>query len=980
MKRLHELLSALILIGLAANPVAADRVGHNSLDEQATTLTILKTDDGLSLHWIPSDTLHYWAVTFSRQTTMASLDTLAVTTDTFYVHHDAEGLFDLGFFRIDPVEITPPVPVTDVIMSFYDAPATPIFHSVPGEDMEPLSYDVNAEDQFGESGQSLIMTGNTWKYIDILPHHVDSTDTWAVAMKLLQLGELHAFGVADSENYMYYLIWGKEAPQSLHWITCYEGYFEQDEWIDIELSIGEDWQGRFGYAPNITKLYFINDNDTVETDGVVRFDEVRDISGAVPHSPIVDFTWVFAGDSDPDSVTVAFHSYSYDLDSPLLTHRWDFGDGKSSHLSHPVHTYAAHGRYPVTLTVTDDGGRASCLSEAVIDSPATATRDIWFAFTGDVILGRGYENNGGIIDSWGVDTIFSPTYPWIQTADLASVNLECPFTTATVRHPTKGIVFKADPASVSGLVNAGIDFVTLANNHVFDYLIPGMVQTMDVLDSVGIVYNGSGLNDELARQVRFLSANGISFGMLSFSDRTGSYNNYQPFLDAGRSRAGFAMWNRAAIDATVEEATQLADFVVINTHSGSEYSEEPILGMNDALDPFGDEDMLFELIPDTAERQIRQYAIDMGAEMVIAHHPHIIQGFEVYHDKLIAHSLGNFVFDLTYAETMPSLILRTHVDGNLGVDQAVVHPVYINHWIPQPARGELARNLLDYETAKSRDLDTWLVRPPGADSAFIVFDTNMVTRVGVDTTVTLTATQSGAWWVSAPHKLAMDGYVVSGEVTDITGCEIRVGREMVLFGNMEDEGSNDWLLNSGDEGYANDTVHTGDRSIWLRRVAGNPSNVVTFNQYRFPFNGIPQYTMCGWVKADNAVSAAFQVEFYGQRSGGTLLQQVNVGAPISGTADWTFRQANLTPPGGSNFVVIRMTLNAPASGTGYAWFDDASLIQWDDWMESPATVTFPNDYHWVQVRSATNVATLTLDYRREWVDFVPPARLSHAVR
>jgi poly-gamma-glutamate capsule biosynthesis protein CapA/YwtB (metallophosphatase superfamily) len=898
----------------------------------------------------------------------------------FYIHHDAEGFLNLGFFRIDPIEIEPPTYITDVILSFGEGPAEPIFHTVPGEDLEPLGYAVNGDDFFGDPGNSLVMSGNTWKYTVIPARHVDSTDTWAVAMKLIERGELHAFGVADSANYMYYLIWGKEAPQSQNWITTYEGYFEDEEWIDIQLAVGEDWQGRFGYQPNIMKLYFVNENDTVETHGVVRFDEVRDVSGAIPHSPVVDFHYAILSDDDPDSFSVAFHSYSYDEDSPQLTHHWSFGDGGSSLLTHPVHTFAAHGRYPVTLMVADDGGRATCVTETIVDSPATAARDMWFAFTGDVILGRGYENNGGIIDDWGVDTIFSPTYPWTQTADLTSVNLECPFTTATVRHPTKGIVFKAQPSSVSGLVNAGVDFATLANNHVFDYLVPGMLQTMDVLDSVGIIYNGSGMNDELARQVKFLSANGISFGMLSFSDRTGSYNNYQPFLDAGRSRPGFAMWNRAAIDATVEEAGELADFVIINTHSGSEYSTYPILGMNGAPDPFGDEDMLFELIPDTAERQLREYAIDMGAEMVIAHHPHIIQGFEVYNGKLIAHSLGNFVFDLTYAETMPSVILRTHIDGDVGVDQAVVIPVYINHWIPQPARGELARNILDYETAKSRDLNTWLVRPPGGDSAFVVFDTNAVTREGLDHTVTLATPQAGSWWTSLPYKLEQDGYVVSGEIMTTPGCEIRFGRDMLSFGNMEDEGSNEWLLNSGDEGYDGDSVHSGARSIRLRRASGTPSNVVTFNEYRLPLVLGPEYTACGWVKADNAMSAAFQVEYYGQRSGGTLLQQVNVGQPQTGTVDWTFMQNGLMPPGGTNFFVIRMTLSAPASGTGYAWFDDAALIQWDGWMASPTAVTFPYDYHWVQVRSATEIDSLTLEYRREWVEFVPPARISQARR
>ncbi len=957
-------LSCIVIAGLYVS-YADDREPHGSLDEQSTALSILRTEDGFSLHWFPSDTLHYWCVTFSTNQAMTNPDTLSITSDTFYVHNDSEGLFDIGFFRVDPIDQPPPQVSPETILSF---DAVPILLPIVGEDGEPFGYTVDDSSYYGDSGMALRMFGNTWKRHVILPYHVDSTDVWAIAAKLIRRGEIHAFGVADSANYLYYILWGKEAPQSLNWITTYEGYFDSLEWVDFQLPIGEDWQGRFGYSPNITELRFVNDNDTVATDGVVVFDELRNVTNAHPQDPVVSFTWNVIPDSNPDSIRIAFRSFSYDLDSPVLYHTWDFGDGQRSLSENPFHTFAAHGRYPVTLSVSGDDGRAVWLTQTVVDSPVTANRELWFSFTGDVILGRGYENDNGIIESWGVDTIFSPTYRWTRDADLTSVNLECPFTTATVRHPTKGIVFKARPESVSGLVNAGVDFATLANNHVYDYLEAGMLQTMAILDSVGIVQNGSGMNDELARRVKFMSSNGISFAMLSFSDRTGSYNNFQPFLDAGRSRPGFAMWNRAAIDATVEEAASFADFVVINTHSGDEYTLEPRLALLEDDNEEGDEGMVFELIPDTLQRQLRQYAIDLGAELVIAHHPHIIQGFEVYHGKLIAHSLGNFVFDLTYAETMPTVILRTHFDGDSGVDAAVVHPVYINHWIPQPARGELARNLLDYESEMSRRLDTWLVRPPDADSAYIVFDTTSVTRVGVDETDTLALRQEGAWWTTAPHKLLQNGYIVNAELLNGANWQVRFGREKLNFGNMENEGANDWLLNSADEGYVSDVAHGGSRSIRLRRVSPNPQNVVANNEYRLPIVQNQTYSICGWIRTENALNAAYQAQYFGGRSGGTALGASDIDAPLSGTSDWIMRDSQLNIPTGAYFITIRQVLNTPATGTGYAWFDDVSLIQWEGWSIAPSAAPFPNDYHYVQLRNASNLGTAILEYRREWVE------------
>lgn len=958
-------LTALCLSASIAYSAKTERSQLRSLDEPSTALTINRVTDGLVLQWYPATGLNYWVVTYSRFADMSQLDTLAITSDTFYVYDDSDGLHPLGFFQVDPIDMVPPADTVIAIESFaFD----PILLSIVGEDADPNSYEIIDTDHAGPDNYSLRLYGNTWKRITIQPYQIDSSTVWGIWAKLERRGEVQAIGVADSANYLYYIIWGKEAPQSQYWNTTYEGWFEEDEWTDVLLPIGEDWEGRFGYAPRITELRFVNDNDTVSQDGEVLFDDLRDVTDAQPLKPVAAFEWSSLTDSDPDSVHIAFRSHAYDLDSPWLDHLWDFGDGQTSTLYHPEHVFVSHSRHRVTLTVSDQETRESWITHAIEDTPVTAPRDMWFAFTGDIITGRGYENDNGIIESWGIDTLFEPSYPWLQTADLTSVNLECPLTTATTGHPTKGIVFKSNPSNVSGFVNAGIDFVTLANNHVFDYMVNGMLETMYVLDTAGIVHNGAGMNDELARRVRFLSSNGLSFAMLSFSDRTGSYNNVQPFLDSGRSRPGFAMWNRAAIESTVEEAAALSDYVVINTHSGDEYTLQPVLGMDQPDDPLGDEGMILELVPDTLQRQLRQYAIDLGAELVIAHHPHIIQGFEVYNGKLIAHSLGNFIFDLTYSETMPTVVLKTHFSADQGVDKAVVHPAYINHWIPQPAQGELARNILDYESEMSRRLGTWLLRAPGADSALIVFDTTGFLRSAQLQSYTLPLTQDGIWWVSVPQKLEMDGYPISAEVITGPDFQIRYGREKLYFGNMESEGADGWLLNSGDEGYVTDIAHSGSRSIRLRRTSGTPGNVVTNIEYRIPLPATQVYSIVGWQRNENAGTTSIQAQYYAQRSGGTALGLADIGGSSNGTTDWVLRSAPLVPPNGTTFISIRMSLLAPGTGTGYSWFDDISLVQWDNWMDQPATAGFPNDYHYVQVRSATNAGTVELQYWREWIE------------
>ncbi|MCB9357885.1 MAG: CapA family protein [Calditrichaeota bacterium] len=975
MQRRQQTFALIVVVGLLCGSVEARRPSHQALDERSTSLSILRTDDGFSLHWYPAAELSYWAVLYGQDAAMLDLDTLAITSDTFYVHHDSEGVYPLGFFRVDPVDFAPPADSGVSLTSFEDEPD---LFGVTGEDIEPFGAEYVTTDAF-DGTKALRLYANTWKRLPISPYVVQASTILSVAAKLDVLGEVQAFGVADSNEVMYYILWGKEAPQSLRWNTTYEGWFPEGEWSEVLFPIGEDWFGRFGYLPRITELRFINDNDTVAVDGEVLFDYVRDVSDALPLSPVADFSWNMLPHADPDSIQVVFHAQTYDLDSPWLTHHWDFGDGAVSAIQNPTHVFAAQSRYTVTLDVTDSESNETWVSHSVVDSPLTSNRELWFSFTGDVIMGRGYENNGGIIDQWGVDTLYEPTYPWLQTADLTSVNLECPLTTATTAHPTKGIVFKSSPEQVAGLVNAGVDFATLANNHVFDYMTDGMLETMYVLDTAGIVHNGAGMNDEQARRVKFVSANGLSMAMLSFSDRTGSYNNVQPFLDAARSRPGFAMWNRSAIECTVPDAGELADFVIINTHSGSEYSLSPILQM-DAFDPLGDEDMLFELVPDTLERELRQYAIDQGADLVIAHHPHIIQGFEVYEGKLIAHSLGNFIFDLTYAETMPTVILRTHFTEGVGVDTAVVHPVYINHWIPQPARGELARIILDYESEMSRRLDTWLIRAPGADSAFVVLDTATALRTAEFRYDTLALTQDENFWISDPLALPDIGYLGFSEITSGANFEIRFGRDKLCFGNMEWEGADGWLLNSADEEYNSDFVHRGEKSIRLRRSAGNPQNVVSNTEYRIKVTPLGNYSVMGFVRTENAVDAAIQAQVYNARSSGTLLSQTDVGGMQSGTADWTFRSHDLTLPGNGYYMSLRVTLSASPTGTAFGWYDDIALIEWEEWQVEPCVAPFPNDYHYVQVRSASPATTAVLRARFDELANMPAAPLSRAER
>lgn len=930
------------------------RERRRSLDDPVTWLTMRRDGAVVRLYWWEQQDIPFWAILRSTSASMASPETLAVTSGLQWADSIPGTLGVRRYYQVVSLPLNPPPDSLATIIESFEGALS--FSGIPGEDMDPNDWEQDASDTYTGSGHALRMFGNTWKSRTITPRQLDSNTVWELPAKINLVGDMAIFGLADSANWMRYLLWGSESPQAQVYLPVYQGWFDTLEWHAIRFAVGEDWHGRFGYYPRIRELHFINDNDPPGPTGELLFDDLRDITAIVPQDPRADFRFTVVSGPTEDSLRIQFNSFSYDPDSPFLSHRWTFGDGGSSLLEHPLHSFALEGRYTVTLTVSDDSGGTDWQTQTVVDSPVTQSDGLWMAFTGDIMLARGYENAGGIIETRGVEAIFDGVRDVLQNVDLASANLECPLTTAPVRHPTKGIAFKGRPENVAGLTSAGIDFVTLANNHTFDYLEAGMNETMAVLDSVGIVHTGSGANDLAARRTVFLSGGGLSLAMLAMSDRTGSYNNVQPFLDASRSRPGFAMWSRSAIEATVAEAGAFSDLTILNVHSGSEYAYEPQLtaGLDYAL---LDDDLDLSVVPDTTERLVRQYAIDNGADLVITHHPHIIQGFEVYNGKLIAHSLGNFVFDLNLAECLPSLILKTHLAAPRTVDQAIVLPVFIRDWIPQVCHGELAAALLNYESEKSRLLDTWLLRRPAADSAEIIWDTTAVFLAVSEQVDTLALQLQGAFQVSAPKRLPDRGYPTTIQALTPGNAEIRYGRPRIWYGNMEDEGSAAWDLNSSDEAY--DTLsYRGARSIRLKRAQGNPSNIVNRLKLRVPVNPGLTYGSSVAMRTENATGATLTAQLFSGRSGGNPVAQTLVAPAINGTTPWLTYWSDLVLSGDSYYLDFRLNLDPAASGTGYAWFDDITLIEWQPWTAGSTTIPFPSDVAYIQVRTTSGTSAI----------------------
>ncbi len=224
---------------------------------------------------------------------------------------------------------------------------------------------------------------------------------------------------------------------------------------------------------------------------------------------------------------------------------------------------------------------------------------------------------------------------YLQAADLAIANFENP-APVRFRFHTSGTVFTADPALIEGLANAGIDYVSLANNHIRDAGAQGILDTIRHLDQWGIRHGGAGKDLAAARAPTLLEVNGTTVAILGRDAIAKVYN-------ASETRVGSAPLSAAQVREDIAAARAAgADVVIVFPHWGTEYDPTPF----------------------KSQQTLARGIIDAGADMIIGNHAHWAAALEIHEGRPIWYALGNFVFDQTWSEpTMEGITLELTFDG-----------------------------------------------------------------------------------------------------------------------------------------------------------------------------------------------------------------------------------------------------------------------------------------------------------------------------
>lgn len=293
------------------------------------------------------------------------------------------------------------------------------------------------------------------------------------------------------------------------------------------------------------------------------------------------------------------------------------------------------------------------------------------AFAGDILFDSNYAvmskllANGGDIAA-GVDPALLHE---MRSADIMVLNNEFPYSDRGEPTPEKQFTFRARPQTVSYLGDMGVDLVSLANNHAYDFGESAFLDTMETLEGAGIAYMGAGRNLEEARRPVYYIINNIKIAFVAATQIERLDN--PDTRGATESSAGvFRCWNGDNLLETVREAKENSDFVIVFLHWGTENVETI----------------------DWAQEKQAPEVVEAGADLVIGAHPHCLQQIGMVNGVPVVYSLGNFWFN---SRTVDTGMVRVTLNEN-GLQSLQFIPCLQSECRTSLVQGEEKSRILNY--------------------------------------------------------------------------------------------------------------------------------------------------------------------------------------------------------------------------------------------------------------------------------------------
>lgn len=220
-----------------------------------------------------------------------------------------------------------------------------------------------------------------------------------------------------------------------------------------------------------------------------------------------------------------------------------------------------------------------------------------------------------LIHNGQMDLLFGDIIDIIKSCDYAITNLEAPLTNQGKPIPKTGPNLRLPENTIDALVYAGFNMVTLANNHIMDYGFEGLISTINLCVNNNIRVVGAGTNKDEAKTIICKTINNVSFSFINICE-----NEWSTTVN---EKPGANPLDEIAVYHQIQDAKNKAKHVILLCHGGHE--------------TYG--------YPSPRMKKLYRWFIDLGVDAVIGNHTHCYSGAEIYKNKPIVYSLGNFIFD-----------------------------------------------------------------------------------------------------------------------------------------------------------------------------------------------------------------------------------------------------------------------------------------------------------------------------------------------
>ena len=618
---------------------------------------------------------------------------------------------------------------------------------------------------------------------------------------------------------------------------------------------------------------------------------------------------------------------------------------------------------PLSVTYPVNGGAAA----ATFFLSSAEGSEVRLLFAGDLSFDRGLAdpNRDGLTGDAlvppgegagaGVEELLAGVSPLFSRYDLVTANLATALGTGATPHPLKPDRAVAPAQAAGDFPRLRLDVLNLGNDHVYDYLDPGVTQTLEALDSHQTYHLGAGRNLSEAQAPLLLSRRGLSLAQVSRSALLGhgatSKTDQSPFFDATETKAGSAPATPSEVSRAVAAALPGADLVIAHLATGEPWA-----------------------VDSTALLPLAQAAVEAGAALVIGHGSLPMQPFSATQGVLVAGGLGQLVFGGTRPEARVGVLLEATARHKLLVSERL-RPIALVEFRPQLATGLLASRIIRRVATYSES--PVLIYPwRGRGEIALSLDGARAIETGHDEVLPLQPSSEGA--VSPTLHLVdqnPDGYAVTVSTAIESGLQrelsIELGRELLWDGSFEDQTAGGkgvgrgagWLFHAPDSGPSDASVHTGRLALELVRKSGNLGAASVRSAGLLVLAVGKRYGLSGCYRTDGAgVSGTIGLSVYPSRAVSATSSGLIAATAVAVSADWTCFEAEVSPEV-TTLVAAAVVLDRPEHGTARLFVDDLSLVEWNAPLASAsAQLPVPNEYEYLRVRAAEPNGSATVHW------------------